>query len=53
VAEHVCEAQVTFDNVITLAEYDSEQGDFKNAEKELDLAIAIHDNATASGCSVS
>lgn len=46
-------AQVTFDNVITLVEYDAERGDIKNAEKDLDLAIAIHDNAKASGCSVS
>ncbi len=46
-------AQISFDNALTLAEYDAKQGDMKNAEKDLDLATAIHDNANASGCSVS
>lgn len=46
-------AQISFDNAITLAEYDAKQGDMKNAEKDLDLATAIHDNANASGCSIS
>jgi hypothetical protein len=46
-------AQISFENAITLTEYDAGQGDFKNAEKDLDLATTIHDNAKASGCSVS
>jgi len=46
-------AQVSFENAIILTEVDAQQGDLKNASKDLDLAIAIHDNAKASGCSVS
>ena len=45
-------AQISFDNAVTLAEWDVEQGDIKNANKDLDLATTIHDNATASGCSI-
>jgi hypothetical protein len=45
-------AQISFDNAITLAEYDAKQSDIRNADKDLNLAT-IHDNANASGCSVS
>jgi len=46
-------AQISFDNALTLAEVEAGQGDMKNAMKDLDLATTIHDNANASGCSVS
>jgi len=46
-------AQISFENAIILAEGEAQQGDMKNASKDLDLASTIHDNAKASGCSIS
>jgi hypothetical protein len=46
-------AQISFDNALTLAENEAHEGDMKNASKDLDLASTIHDNANASGCSIS
>ena len=45
-------AQTSFDNAVTLAGIDADQGDTANAKKDLDLASTIYDNATASGCSI-
>jgi hypothetical protein len=46
-------AQISFENAVTLAEISASENDQKGFEEAIGLAQAIHTNATASGCSIS
>jgi len=45
-------AQISFENALTVTENLAREGDTKGAEETLNLASKIYENATASGCHI-
>jgi hypothetical protein len=46
-------AQISFDNAVTMAESDAAAHDQKAFNQDIDLAQKINENAKSSGCSIS